>query len=257
MTSVVAQTFFRKSFYSSALLISLVSLASCAKSNMPTLPDDPTSEGPAKPGSAGNVAQGTSQPGMAQDPDPTTPEAQAVLARYSNLDPNHIVPDILLEKAVLYYDAHLANLKNKNYLSVVDFSKRSTNARFFIVDMRSGAVWPIHVAHGKGSDSNADGYAESFSNVSGSEQSSLGFYMASETYSGAHGLSMRLDGLSTTNSAVRDRDIVVHGADYVQEAGVIQGRSWGCLAVAMSNRDTVIQKLNGGSLIYAGLSGQK
>ena len=58
-------------------------------------------------------------------------------------------------------------------------------------------------------------------------------------------------GLSSTNSNVRARAIVIHGASYVQESSVIQGRSWGCPAVAMENRDTVVKALKGGSLIYA------
>ena len=255
MTSVTLSSSNRKFLFPSLLALSLFSLASCAKSEgTPVLPDEVTHEAPANPNLP--AAQGV-QPGMAEDPDPTTPEAQQILARYDYLDPQQLVPDVLLAKAVLYYDAHLSDIKNKNYLTVVDFSRKSTNARFFIVDMHTGAVSALHVAHGKGSDSNGDGYAESFGNVSGSEKSSLGFYKASETYSGAHGLSMRLDGLSSTNSNVRSRDIVVHGADYVQEASVIQGRSWGCFALAMNIRAAVIQKLTGGSIIYAGLSGLK
>ena len=90
--------------------------------------------------------------------------------------------------------------------------------------------------------------------LAGSNASSLGYYMTAETYTGSHGYSLRLDGLSSTNSKVRSRAIVVHGADYVEEAAVIQGRSWGCPAVAMANRTTVINMIKGGSIIYAGLS---
>ncbi|MCP5916770.1 murein L,D-transpeptidase catalytic domain family protein, partial [Klebsiella pneumoniae] len=75
--------------------------------------------------------------------------------------------------------------------------------RFFIVDMNSGSVWPLHVAHGKGSDSNHDGYAEKFSNTSGSNASSLGYYITAETYNGSNGYSLRLDGMSSTNSNAR------------------------------------------------------
>lgn len=82
---------------------------------------------------------------------------------------------------------------------------------------------------------------------------SLGFYRTGKIYIGKHGPSLRLDGLSTTNSNARDRAIVIHGADYVQEEGRIQGRSWGCPAVAQNNRESVIERLKGGSLLYATL----
>ena len=50
---------------------------------------------------------------------------------------------------------------------------------------------------------------------------------------------------------MRARAIVVHGADYVSEGRSQQGRSWGCLALPTSEKDGVIAKLKGGSLIYA------
>jgi hypothetical protein len=110
------------------------------------------------------------------------------------------------------------------------------------------------VAHGSGSDKANDGYAEKFSNVSGSNASSLGFYMTAETYNGKHGLSLRLDGLSSTNSNVRARAVVIHGASYVSDSDIKAGRSWGCPAVSMASKDKVIKMLKGGSIIYAGLS---
>jgi hypothetical protein len=168
------------------------------------------------------------------------------------VDPTHVVPTKHLATALLYYDANKTTLKNPNVLSVIDFSQFSGNKRFFIIDMKTGSVWGIRVAHGSGSDPTHDGYAHTFSNVSGSNMSSLGFYMTAETYTGDNGLSLRLDGLSSTNSNARSRAIVVHGASYVEEANVIQGRSWGCPAVAMENRDQVINLIKGGSLIYAG-----
>ena len=184
------------------------------------------------------------------------PKSSAPLAKYAHLDPLRLVPTDLLSKAVLYFDANPSLFTNKKYISVIDFSKSSRLKRFFIIDMKSGSVWAIHTAHGKGSDANHDGLAEKFSNMSGSNASSLGFYKAAETYSGKYGKSLRLDGLSSTNSNARARAVVVHGANYVSETNVIQGRSWGCPAVAMGHKDKVIDMIKGGSLIYAGLAGK-
>jgi len=120
--------------------------------------------------------------------------------------------------------------------------------------MKSGAVQAVHVAHGSGSDPRNTGRATVFSNEDGSNCSSLGYYLTAETYDGKHGYSCRMDGLSTTNSNVRERAVVIHGADYVHDSDVKQGRSWGCFALAMTMRTSVIDRLKGGSLIYAGRS---
>ncbi len=181
-------------------------------------------------------------------------QAATTLAKYDHLDPKHEVPTDLLSKAVLYFDANQSKFANKKYLSVIDFAKNSKSKRFFIIDLKTGAVWGVHTSHGKGSDANHDGLAEKFSNVSGSNASSLGAYKTAETYNGSHGRSLRLDGLSTTNSNARARAIVIHGASYVSESNVIQGRSWGCPAVAQAHKDKLIDMLKGGSLIYAGLA---
>lgn len=237
------------------MFVSLFSVTACANyESSKALPDEEMSEGEASQteGDHSNVATGLPSEDSITA---SASEKESILSKYQYLDPKHEVPTDLLEKAVTYYDTNLTKIANKNYLSVIDFAKKSSLKRFFIIDMKTGAVWAIHTAHGKGSDTNGDGFAEKFSNTANSNMSSLGFYRAAETYSGKHGLSMRLDGLSSTNSNARSRAIVVHAADYVSEKNVIQGRSWGCPAVASENRDSVIAKLKGGSIIYAGLSG--
>jgi len=173
---------------------------------------------------------------------------------YSYVDPSGMIPNGLLASALSYYEANQSKIANKAYLGVVDFSANASKARFFIINMSTGAVSAFHVAHGSGSDKNNDGYAEKFSNVSGSNASSLGYYLTAETYNGKHGYSLRLDGLSSTNSHVRARAIVIHGASYVYDSNTKAGRSWGCLAVSMASRDKVVKMMKGGALIYAGLS---
>lgn len=246
------------------IFLLMLSLTSCGPS-LPVLPDDPNNEPTATV--PDNNTQAVTEPAPtvtesqpeAEIPPPSTPtnppelsEREQILKHYDYVDPNRIVPDKHLEEAVIYYHKNKAKLKNPNYLSVIDFSKSSTQKRFYIINMTSGSVWNIHVAHGKGSDSNHDGFAEKFSNVSGSNASSLGFYRTTETYEGSNGYSLRLDGLSSTNSNANPRAIVIHGANYVQDSNVIQGRSWGCPAVSMANRTKLINLIKGGSLIYAG-----
>lgn len=176
------------------------------------------------------------------------------LARYSHLDPNQWVPSDLLEEAVLYYDANLAGFPNQKYITIVDFKPRSSRYRFFLIDMATGAVERYHTTHGVGSDRNNDGYAEQFNNTPNSGASSLGFARTAEIYWGKFKRSVRLDGLSTTNSRIRQRAIVFHGWDKVHERDVIQGRSWGCITLDWAVKDAVLDKIAEGSLMYSGVS---
>lgn len=179
--------------------------------------------------------------------------AQAASFRdYSYLDPDKIVPAKLLQEAVAYYDANLDKIENQRVMGVIDYKQHNSKERFYIIDMESGRVERYLTAHGKNSDPDFDGYATKFSNIPDSNTTSLGFFLTAETYYGKNGYSLRLDGLSTTNSNARERAIVIHGADYVAPGPKI-GRSYGCPAVEMRYHQELIDQIKGGSLLYAGL----
>lgn len=142
------------------------------------------------------------------------------------------------------------------YWGIADFDRRSSEPRLFVFDVRDNHVQPYLCAHGKGSEGPTDdGYANVFSNRSGSNCTSLGVYRCAETYHGKHGFSMRLDGLEASNSNARARAVVVHGADYVSQDMIRRtgriGRSDGCLAVENRFVTEVVSALTGGSLILA------
>jgi hypothetical protein len=85
--------------------------------------------------------------------------------------------------------------------------------------------------------------------------SSLGFYLTGETYHGKHGFSLRLDGLEADfNSNARDRAIVIHGADYAEEAFAKQtgrlGRSLGCPALPNKTAPLVIDLIKEKSCVF-------
>jgi hypothetical protein len=164
------------------------------------------------------------------------------------------LPEDLKRKAMDYFNSNQDRIENKRYIGVVDFSLHSSRQRFWIIDVQTGAERAMRVAHGAGSDPDGDGFATRFSNLHESHASSLGFYLTGALYTGKHGRSMRLHGLSSTNSNALSRAVVVHDSDYVREANVLQGRSWGCLAVANSEISAVLSTLRGGALLYAGLS---
>jgi len=175
-------------------------------------------------------------------------------AEFGHVDPDREIPNSLLEKALAFFKKNSAHIDNKNYLTIVAFNWHSAKSRMFVIDMRSGQVTKLHVAHGSGSDQDNRGIASRFSNRVGSKASSLGFYRAAEPYQGKHGLSVRLDGLSATNSRARERAVVVHGAKYVYDSDVKSGRSQGCLAVSLKWHRDFAKMIKNGSIIYAGVT---
>jgi hypothetical protein len=168
----------------------------------------------------------------------------------SQLDPNHLIPQELLKQTLIYFDNHQKIISNKQFIGIIDFRPHSSKERFFVIDLESGKIEKYLVAHGKNSDPNFDGLATKFSNVIDSKMSSLGFYLSAETYEGEHGYSLRLDGLSDSNSNARERAIVIHSADYVYPGEKI-GRSYGCPAVEPRYHRQIINKLKEGALINA------
>lgn len=203
------------------------------------LPEDPFAPAPAQQ----QAQQAQPQPQQPQQWQQGAPRADA----------GDKVPADLRRKAMDYFNANKDSFGNQRYIGVVDFSLHSSKPRFWIIDLQTGAERAMRVAHGAGSDPDGDGFATRFSNVPNSKASSLGFYKTGELYTGKHGRSMRLHGLSATNSNALSRAVVVHDSDYVREANVRQGRSFGCLAVANSEIAAVLSALRGGALIYAGL----
>ena len=239
---------FISSFVTGLTLLSAAALVGCAPQYSDILPDDSESEavadGPRDSRGFDGTDDSNRDSGRIETPDvvpfPDASDPTGVLAKYAYLDPSRMVPRNLLRAALTYFDENPGKLANKSYISILDFSMPSTHQRLFVIDMTTGTVWPTTVAHGKGSDSDHDALAEKFSNVNGSNASSVGVYITAETYSGSHGLSLRLDGMSSTNSKARSRAVVMHGASYVQDRDVRQGRSWGCPAIPMAYRDRMI-----------------
>lgn len=135
------------------------------------------------------------------------------------------------------------------YLIVVDFTLPSDTKRLYVIDTTTNTiVLSTYVTHGVGSG--AGRYATSFGNQANSHKSSLGGFITAETYTGKHGISRRIDGLqSGLNSHARDREVVIHGAEYIGKGRT--GTSWGCFAVPQDQVNRLISLVGSNTILYA------
>ena len=179
--------------------------------------------------------------------------ARLALGRTGSID-GEIDPG-LLRRALDALERHHDSISYRDFIGIADFSLPSRAPRFHLVNLADGSVRSHLVAHGRGSDPSHTGWLQRFSNEPRSNATSAGAYRTGSLYVGAHGHSMRLEGLDPTNSNALARAIVVHGAWYVNEhvigySGML-GRSEGCFAVADSSLPEIMARLGPGRLIYA------
>jgi hypothetical protein len=145
------------------------------------------------------------------------------------------------------------SLANDSVLSICDFSQSARKKRLYVIDLaHTKLLINTYVAHGKRSGKE---YAWKFSNKPDSYKSSLGFYITRNTYQGANGLSLNIDGLETgINDKAFERRIVIHSSTYVGKRWLKEnkfpGRSLGCPAVPVNQLDQVIETIKDGSCLF-------
>ncbi len=144
--------------------------------------------------------------------------------------------------------------KSFQFLTVIDFTKPSTEPRFSVIDLKKKKLmYYTYVSHGKNS---GKVLATKFSNAPNSFQSSLGFFITdTKPYVGNYGYSLRLKGLENRfNSNAYDRAIVIHGADYASKKYIDQmgflGRTLGCPAIPTELSKEVIDLLSDNSIVF-------
>jgi hypothetical protein len=189
-------------------------------------------------------------------PDVTIPENEAgwfnhemaaINSQASNIDQN-----VLKLCLLAYQNARLKGLDRKQLLTIIDYSKPSSERRLWVVDLKTSKVlFNTWVSHGKNS---GEVMATSFSNEPGSLKSSLGVFLTETPYTGGNGYSLRLMGLEPGfNDNAQRRSIVVHGAwyvspDVIRDYGQL-GRSWGCPAVKPDTIGPLINAIKNNTLV--------
>ena len=173
----------------------------------------------------------------------------------AHLDHSGLNPDVFEKALTGFYNLRTSGklAADKSILTIADFDQNSTKKRLWIIDLKKDSLllntW---VAHGQRS---GDDLATRFSDRNNSNESSLGFYVTAEVYTGQHGRSLRLDGMDEGyNANARKRSIVVHGAPYVSQRSIDElgrlGRSLGCPAVPAELSNQVINTIEGKTVLF-------
>ena len=163
-------------------------------------------------------------------------------------------PEVLEIALQAHRCGSVAGLFEDSLLTVIDYSLPSTERRLWVIDLAHHRIL-FHelVAHGEGS---GEMFAVAFSNEPRSRQSSLGLFRTEDVYLGQHGESLRLEGLEPgVNDRAMERAIVMHAAAYVSPRVVTTygrlGRSWGCPALDRTVSRQVIDRIKGGTALFA------
>lgn len=160
----------------------------------------------------------------------------------------------------------------KDAFAVFDLSQPSRNRRFYLIDLRAGAVSAYHSSHGKGNGSSER--ATQFKNFNrvGSNMTPLGAMKALEAFANSYYeevrdevnkktykdlLTLDMMGVKAYNSKFIDGQIWVIGHSrwyatdgYRRTHNGTMGRSLGCIVLDPTISNEVFLRLAGGSLIY-------
>jgi hypothetical protein len=177
----------------------------------------------------------------------------ARIIKYANGKPIEVKAN--RESALLRIEEITKGLRNYNekngfnnrYCFLVDMKMPSGSNRFYIYDLQNSRILQSGlVAHGSGSQNVADSIV--FSNIPGSNCTSLGKYKIGKPYFGKFGLAYKLYGLDKTNSNAFKRFVVLHSHACVPDKTVEPLQiceSWGCPTVSpvfLSCLKTYIEK---------------
>lgn len=153
-----------------------------------------------------------------------------------------------------YLKAEQKGLDKKELLTIIDYSKPSSEKRLWVIDLKhTNILFNTWVAHGKNSgmlNSN------SFSNQMHSLKSSLGVFVTDDAYFSHHvGYALRVTGLERgINDNAYNRGVLIHGAWYAGSDAAkhgMLGRSWGCMAVGKEISRPLIDTIKNNTLVVA------
>jgi len=167
---------------------------------------------------------------------------------------NNIDSTVLKLSLKAYLNAEQRGLDRKALLTVIDYSKPSSEKRLWVIDIKhSNILFNTWVTHGVNS---GELNSSLFSNQRNSLKSSLGVFVTDNAYFSDHvGYALRVTGLERgINDNAYNRGVLIHGAWYagsdVAKRGML-GRSWGCMAVDKKISKPLIDTIKNNTLVVA------
>ncbi len=127
----------------------------------------------------------------------------------------------LPEEEILLYAMALRKYAVENgydtaYAFLANMGQLSTTKRLYLIDLSAMKIIDKGlVSHGRGKGSSI--YVKQYSNVPGSNCTSLGKYKIMASYSGNYGFSYRMNGLEPSNNNALKRHIVLHGMSCIPD----------------------------------------
>jgi hypothetical protein len=176
-------------------------------------------------------------------------QTKIIISQADNLDPT-----VLKLGLTAYLKARKEGMDSKQMLTLIDYSKASSERRLWVIDLKHEKVlFNTWVTHGRNSGQNT---VTSVSNDPSSLQTSVGVFVTADTYVGHNGYSLRVRGLERGfNDNAYRRDVVFHGAWYAsgniaKQRGTL-GRSWGCMAVDQKTIGPLIETIKDDTVVIA------
>ena len=160
-----------------------------------------------------------------------------------------------LKRAFAFYKKNrIKKGLSSKYLAIADYTKKASQKRLYIINLKNGAVYRHKIAHGKYSGA-MGGRVKRSSNKRNSKMTPYGFFkVGSRVYKTKkkHYKYLSVKGLEWSNrkvgypSKLGGRDIILHPAKYVNYGG----RSYGCFSICPQDRYAIFAKLKK-ALLYS------
>ena len=154
--------------------------------------------------------------------------------------PTH--PGPVLDRAMEAYANHFDFLDDKPYMIVIDYDRSLFRKRLWLIERETGKVLlNAHVSHAWRSGLVTP---RDFSNVPGTERSSVGSFRTAESYVGRYGYARRIKGLDRgVNDRVYERAIVFHKS-------LFPIYSQGCFMTVPWVNKKIVDLMQDGSFVY-------
>ena len=237
------------------------------------LPQNCKEDSPQKPAQRPAVAKKIVKPTVVKVESPQNSREERACQNFQKFADQKVPLDAMKQALAAYIHPPVdprtgkpAQFANEQYVSFADYSQRSTEKRFYLLDLDSGKVFLEKVSHGSGFhhhvDHGRDGYLKACSEPKSGKRTDftrVGFFQVLDYYESKKHLKkwpalvkgkngMQLNGLSPTNYEALSNHVVMHEAYYNKKK--IMGRSHGCPAFVPGHGAPLIAKMRGGSLFY-------